>query len=83
MLLPGARQVTVALNVVQGILLPIRKCRRQGKRERIECNPPAFFFIGLCQLIGTCLIPTFFVQKQMGSSSVLGTILSALHIQLI
>lgn len=42
-----------------------------------------FFLIRLCQLSGTCLIPTFFVQKQMGSSSVLGTILSVLHIQLL
>lgn len=34
-MLPGARQVTVAPNLVQGIWLLIRKCKGQEKRERM------------------------------------------------
>lgn len=60
MLLPGARQVTVALNAVQDILLPIRKYEGQGKRERMECIYPFLkFFIGPCHLSGPRLIPAF------------------------
>lgn len=60
-MLPGARQVTVAPNLVQGILLLIRKCKGQEKKRKNGAYSP-IFLSGYVNSV-SCLVTAFFVQN--------------------